>query len=109
MRCSSAPTLRPPAAAKAWLVDETTRLRSSSRVPFQSQTRCVRATADNLQAWLTRLSSQIPQQAGLLDAPVSVLRAVEQQHRHAVAVVAFELDRGVHVDPPPPAGGDPVE
>src|SRR5690349_4714356 len=86
---SSSSTAGPPIAANAWLVDETTRLRSSRRVPFQSQTRWLRATANNLQPGLPRLPLQIPQQPGLLDPPVTVLGAVQQDHRHPVAVVAL--------------------
>src|SRR2546421_6185711 len=98
-RCASAVVGAPPQLARLALVAATTRARSSSRVPFQSQIRC--ATRGSL-------SREIAAEPLLLDAPVAVLLAVEQHDGYPVAVLALQLDVGLDVELGPGLA-DPVQ
>src|SRR5262245_39286434 len=80
----------PPTVARLALVASTTSARSSSNVPFQSQTRCALTPRDDSSEGGSP-RGQIAHQAILVDSPVPVLLAVEQQYRDADPVLGLEF------------------
>src|SRR5690606_1407559 len=107
-RCSSAVIVGPPAAANATLVAATTSGRSSSRVPFQSQTKCrgcrmistVPTTTYDGRLARSEIhsASQRPQQSLLVHPEVVVLPPIQQHYRNPVPVLLLQFRITIHTD-----------